>query len=89
MRTHRIWGITGRCAFVSRGRDEAERYRDPVTDDATTEGAGDQDGLWVVSVTTNMSMDKSDLDDATDVVENDDGTTTYTKKVPLPSPPDT
>ena len=60
-----------------------------MTEDATTEGAGNQDGVWVVTVTTNMSMDESDLDDATEVVDNDDGSTTYTKKVPLPSPPDT
>ena len=43
---------------------------------------GDQPATWVVSVTTNMSMDEGDLDDTTEVVENDDGTTTYTKRVP-------
>ena len=42
---------------------------------------GDQPGTWVVSVTTNMSMDEADIDDTTEVVENDDGTRTYTKRV--------
>ena len=53
-----------------------------MAQEAKGEIDSDQPATWVVSVTTNMSMDEGGLDDKTEVVENDDGSTTYTKRVP-------
>ena len=69
--------------------EEARRYRARMAQEAKGEVDGDEPGTWVVSVTTNMSMDEGELVDTTEVVENDDGTTTYTKRVPLPRSSDT
>jgi hypothetical protein len=59
-----------------------------VTQEATGDTGGEHVRTWVVSVTTNLSMDESCVDDTTEVIENDDGTTTYTKRVPPPRSPD-
>jgi hypothetical protein len=48
----------------------------------------DDERQWIVSVTTNMSMDDRDLDDETEVIENADGTTTYVKRREVPPPTD-
>ena len=56
-----------------------------VTESASRNGR-DHVGEWVVSVTTNMSVDEANGEEDAEVVKNPDGTITYVKRVEIPPP---
>ena len=54
-----------------------------VTESASRNGR-DHEGEWVVSVTTNLSVDKENVEEDAEVVKNSDGTITYVKRFEIP-----